>query len=545
MPPSILALRTAVRTAQIDQQQASLGIRTGRIGGFGVQIIAAAPVEGTPPAPPQPPAGVIVAGPSTPSPVQSPPAAGATQPTGGGGGDSPPPTLTQAERTLIGQLANANEKHLASIAKGATRGALVAIVILFLFVPRPWVWAPTSEGLLMVTAAAGLWVVVFAVGWLKRESGGLVRMLIGADGRFSTSAFQAWIWTLALTWAIVYFLLYGATQLTLLGAEKGQEAMAAFTHDLNADYLLLLGGPFAALIVAKQLKQSKVAAEQLQSVPAEQARLTDIVSSDSHRTDLVDTQYLLFNFVALAFFFGVFLADPTQLPDIPDSIIMLTSAAALGFVAAKAIQRNVPSIASVVKTVGAGSPTVGDIIRISGVNLVPPGGETVESQLPVRVLFGTVEGTPYLARQDSSSVSTGTLNPTTPPSLADDGMSRTAVDVLIPDLPVDGLTRRSVEIRVVTAAGIQTDPFPLTIEDPLPVSGLAYDTETRTLAFIVDDAPADTPLRVYIDASAPLTPFTSAGGSAEVAIPAGVTGVVHIEIHRGARHYSLEFRVSG
>lgn len=66
--------------------------------------------------------------------------------------------------------------------------------------------------------------------------------------------------------------------------------------------------------------------------------LAQLVQNDSGGTDLGDVQYLLFNIVALAFFYGEMLRVPQAgLPTIPDVLVGLTSVAAAGFVGKKAL----------------------------------------------------------------------------------------------------------------------------------------------------------------------------------------------------------------
>jgi hypothetical protein len=63
----------------------------------------------------------------------------------------------------------------------------------------------------------------------------------------------------------------------------------------------------------------------------------DIVANDQGDLDLGDTQYFLFNLVALAAFFIAFFRDPTQQPVLPDTLVGLTSASAAAYVAKKAV----------------------------------------------------------------------------------------------------------------------------------------------------------------------------------------------------------------
>ena len=389
----------------------------------------------------------------------------------------------QIRRQLNEELRAENEYYLSSLGRAWFIGALIVIAVLVaasvvfdvsadipqvrLSAARFWASTFSGENPLLWAAVAALllWCVLVVLSRVQARSGRLTGMLIGADGRFSTSHFQAWIWTLALVWAFVFFIMFG----TVGGSEPIGEL------GVSADYLLLLGGPFAAMVVAKQIDGAKVASGELQKPPSTQTKLTDLVSDDSGRTDLVDMQYLMFNTVTLLVFAISIWSDPTQLPDIPDQLLMLTGAAALGYVARKAVQRNAPIITSITAAGVTGVPTIGEYVRISGANFVPSGAETAEAITQVKVKFGAtaVSPTPITDHghgHGHRSSDTEPIPGSAPPSTDRDGVTDAVITVRIPELPPDGRTERVVDVVVVTGVGAETAAQPLRVFSPiLPV----------------------------------------------------------------------------
>ena len=102
----------------------------------------------------------------------------------------------------------------------------------------------------VIVASGGmlLLVVVFDLVAQKaspepRKKYGWLNVLMGTDGRISTSKTQIWLWTLGLAAALLYL-----------------SGIVIFRHDHDAglfaktgweDYLILLGGPFAAGVLAQ------------------------------------------------------------------------------------------------------------------------------------------------------------------------------------------------------------------------------------------------------------------------------------------------------
>ncbi|MEA2196260.1 MAG: hypothetical protein QOJ25_311 [Solirubrobacteraceae bacterium] len=154
--------------------------------------------------------------------------------------------------------------------------------------------------------------------------------VMGADGRVSTSK------TVAVTWT------YGVASMLLaiviakwLG--HGHAYGDLVKNGLQGGYALLIGGPIGAAILAKGIVTNQVATGTSRPA-ADTPQTSQLVTNDQGQTDLGDLQYVLFNAVALIFFFGGYLVSPQLgLPKIPDVLLGLTSTSAVGYVAKKAL----------------------------------------------------------------------------------------------------------------------------------------------------------------------------------------------------------------
>ena len=203
-------------------------------------------------------------------------------------------------------------------------------------------------------------------------------LISGTDNRISTSKTVAFAWTMAIVFGLLSLVVA-----VWLGDSAPWDLQVS--RGLQDEYLLLLGGPYAAAILAKyattQQQDSKTAG------PVGGAAPTQLVTNDSGDTDLGDFQYVLFNVVGLVFFFGKFIGHLSDaLPFLPSVLtgLMLTSAG--GYSAKKLLAQAAPSLISVVPSSAAPSASV----QIFGGNLeVPataaPGGH----DLHPTVLIGT------------------------------------------------------------------------------------------------------------------------------------------------------------
>jgi len=145
-------------------------------------------------------------------------------------------------------------------------------------------------------------------------------------------------------------------------------------------YLVLLGGPYAAAVLAKVTVSSGVQTGRVQKPPAASTGLADIVSNDTGSTDLYDFQYTLFNLVAILIVIFLFGAHPGEgFPGIPDFLAILTGGSALAYTANKAITSNAPSISDVQPP----TSRVGDTDQVNGTNLLPAAAENAKPVVDV------------------------------------------------------------------------------------------------------------------------------------------------------------------
>jgi hypothetical protein len=209
---------------------------------------------------------------------------------------------------------------------------------------------------------------------------GYLDAIVGADGRISTSKTVVFIWTLEL-----------GTALALLGAvvvwdRSASTADQIFGSGDNWDgYFLLLGGPFAAAIVAKGITTTTAIDPTAKPVtadasPAKVAQVAtvggnasagDIVTNDDGTVSFADSQYAIFSFIAGLYFVGALIGNvisygkaapgvtPTiGLPSIPSALLGLTSAAALAYVGNKAVSTQGTRLSSLAPNPVTNSVTV-------------------------------------------------------------------------------------------------------------------------------------------------------------------------------------------
>ena len=206
-------------------------------------------------------------------------------------------------------------------------------------------------------------------------------------------------------------------------------------------YLVLLGGPIAAAVLAKGIVAYQVTNGVVQKSSAQAASPTDIATDDQGDPDLVDIQYLLFNLVTLAYVVASFSTKHT-LPEIPGLLLGLTGAAGAAYVANKALQTNAPVISSVVPSV----LTPGTPVTVRGQNLLV-GGPNGQPPPTLDAKVGGVR-TPAIAITGDSD----TLTLVAPP----------------------GMSSSDPTLRIVTAANVESAGFPIVV-GTISVLGWAQD----------------------------------------------------------------------
>lgn len=187
-------------------------------------------------------------------------------------------------------------------------------------------------------------------------------LLIGADGRVSTSKFTAALWTV-----VVLFVVLGIA--LIFGAQPTEFATVMAKFDPL--YFVELGGPFAAAILAKSIVGTASDAGTLNKSIGT-ASPGDIFTDDAGNTDLVDTQYVIFNLLVVGIVLVQFCQDPGNgAPPINAFLAILTGGSATTYVANKAVVtgKNPPTIDRVVPP----AAPVGATVQILGSNLLAQG----------------------------------------------------------------------------------------------------------------------------------------------------------------------------
>ncbi len=242
----------------------------------------------------------------------------------------------------------------------------------------------------------------------------------GADGRWSTSKMQILLWTYAVLFALLA--IFVAMQLDAdfeLVLSDGKVGKTFGDLEFYEQYLILLGGYFAASVLAKGIKTTQ-ANEGNVSPPVEEKPnavegIKNLVSDDAGKGDVGDTQFFLFNILALTVFFVSFIPHLEKgLPELPTFLTGLTSLSALAYVGKKAVESSKPKIVAIVPSKVrpkrsvriegsylASSLKSSPSVMVDGVDVDPSKVEVVttsgtlgeESVLSVEIPEGTMAGT--------------------------------------------------------------------------------------------------------------------------------------------------------
>jgi hypothetical protein len=210
-------------------------------------------------------------------------------------------------------------------------------------------------------------------------------LVVGKDNRTSTSKAVAFAWTYAVVFGIVALMVA-----KWLGTPTGWDALTR--HGLQEEYLLLLGGPYAAAVLAKA---KAVADSQGDSgkpkAPLQSANMRQLVADDAGDGDLGDFQYVLFNVVALAWFLGTFVPHlQAGFPDVPSLLAGLTLTSAGAYSAKKLVSQAAPLLNGLhPPSAPPSAQTVVSQIEIWGRNLLVPGGASGDdTPVPPTVSIG-------------------------------------------------------------------------------------------------------------------------------------------------------------
>jgi IPT/TIG domain-containing protein len=311
-------------------------------------------------------------------------------------------------------------------------------------------FSPGASYAAAIVAVAGFFALLTLVG-----NGHIHALVVGKDGRTSTSKLQTFLWTIMLAFALLALILQGVTDI-----------------DIVPDYLYLLGFPTLALLLSKSIVQQKITngdvvkvtpteAASGQPVPAAPAHaaavatghvapaaatptrswrdwLGDIINNDEGQPDLGDFQYVVFNLIALVYFVIHFFDTPGVLPKIPQTLLVLTGASAAGYVGNKLVQNQTPVLTGVAPP----SALPNALITLRGTNLNAAGSGAQGGIAVTSVAFDTA-----------------TVAPTS--------VSDTAITVAVPPVTFDqGAASKLIQISVTNAVASQSNQIAFTVLAP-------------------------------------------------------------------------------
>lgn len=319
-------------------------------------------------------------------------------------------------------------------------------------------------------------VVSLALTWINVGDFGMWRPIIGLDRRVSTSQLATYLWTGLIGFALLYFVgraWFDGRPHLFDGVLPGENNPTS----VWPDYLILLGGPFVALVAARGIVTAKVATGVVQKTIADDgsASLKQALTGDDDNVDLVDTQYFLFNLVALTYVvIGLIKRD--QLPAIPPLLLALTSTSAAAYVLNKSIQQNAPVVTSL--TPSAARP--GDRIVVTGSNFAPAG-----SIAPPTVTIGGAQAVVEAPCTDTQ------LSLLVPPGLP-------ATQQMVVITTAARISSAQVSLTVLADKPVITGvrpPFEARVDTEITLQGSGFVTEAdpvKVVSVVIDSSPAQT-----------------------------------------------------
>lgn len=324
-------------------------------------------------------------------------------------------------------------------------GAVGALLIgqLATAVGAGWSAARTAS-LTAAVLAAGLLTLAAL---LHRGSGGPLAPLVGEDNRLSTSRAVAAAWVLFAVYAVLML----SVELAFAPGEA-ERAADGLALDGAAGLLTVTALSCVAAVAARLVVAARVRSQRLQKVRALRPRAADLLTDDAGRGSLADAQYVVVHAVVLVFAAVRLAREPWSLPELPWGLALLAAVSVLMYLAGKYAEGGRPTVLSVVRVrpeeggFDRDAPIrTGDDIEIRGSGFVPPGAQEPDRLARMVVRIGAVHVQVPLV-----PVAGGFSNPTD--------------SVLTVPVPVDVEPGR-VEVQVITAAGAETNRYPIDVLD--------------------------------------------------------------------------------
>ncbi|MFB8180022.1 hypothetical protein ACFC8N_29115 [Streptomyces sp. NPDC055966] len=305
-----------------------------------------------------------------------------------------------------------------------------------------WTTARTAALLAALVVAGAL----TTAGRLHRARGGALAPVIGEDNRMSTSRTVAAAWVLFVGYAV---LLLAARLAAASGHAERDALISGLDLARGTGVVTVLGVVCGIAVLVRRVVALRILAQRLQKVPAHRPRAADLLTDDSGRGAFSDIQYAVISAVALVFAAVRLARRPDQLPDLPWGLAVIVLISAATYLAGKYAEGGRPVVLSVVRAREPGDLDgpirTGDDIEIRGAGFVPPGARTADRLSRMVVRIGTVD-----VHVPLIPVTGGFRNPTD--------------TVLTVPVPVE-VEPGSVEVQVVTAAGVATNRYTVRVTE--------------------------------------------------------------------------------
>jgi hypothetical protein len=297
-----------------------------------------------------------------------------------------------------------------------------------------------------LVAAVLVGAALTGAGYLHQARGGVIAPLVGEDNRLSTSRALAASWVLF----VVYAVLVLATELAAASTHDKRDALiAGLDLARGVGVVSVVAVVCGIAVVVRRVVGLRVLGQRLQKVRADRPRAADLLTDDSGRGSFTDIQYVVISAVALVFAAVRLARRPDRLPDLPWGLALLVLVSAATYLAGKYAEGGRPVILSVVRAREAGDLDApirtGDDIEIRGAGFVPPGAQRADRLARMVVRIGAVHVHVPLV-----PVAGGFSNPTD--------------SLLTVPVPADVEPGR-VEVQVVTAAGVETNPVAIDVTE--------------------------------------------------------------------------------
>lgn len=354
--------------------------------------------------------------------------------------------LTRRAQRLAVVARAENTAWLALCGRWAMRGSwalsgLVAVIDLATL-PLAGSWTLPRTAVLFAFAAFAL--LVTGLSLVHSEVGGLLCFMVGADGRLSPAKALGLLWGAALSTGLVYF----AVEDFAAGTDVQRADINAAIMHPRWEYLALLAAPILVSVLTNAVAAARMRRRAVPYLPGQRSQLRDLVLDETGFGSLAAAVWLPSYVAAVLFLVAGLAKNPYALPQLPSTVVWISLGAAVLYAVVRLVESRQPVLVSVVRVRppgGIDGPIrQGDEIEIRGLGFVPPAAATPEQLARIMVKLGPIHiHVPLVPGAEG-----GFSNPTD-----------TSLTVPIPyDVDPGPWT-----VRVVTAAGLETDDYALDI----------------------------------------------------------------------------------